>query len=994
MMEKLTAYNAPRSRRVLLAALGSAFALLFAFSAMASAEVKYEFGFGTEGTGAGQFREPASISQNTTTGDIYIADRQNNRIQKFDEDGNFLEAWGFDVVASGADNKPLVDEVQRVNIKAVDGTFSLTLGADTTPQLAYNAGSGAVETALNALPSINTGGGSVTVAGGPGDATGSNPYVVTFGGTLGGADHPELSIDRTRLARPVGSQLSCKGTARYVIAEGSFDFRWLRNGVPIEGATGQTYTTTAADSGKAVQCEVEATYENDEPFQHGWATNNDYALIGSTPAPPPPLPPAEIASPSGPALIGAPSGNLTCDAGTWQNGPTTYRYQWFGHFAELADVTTASSTNELALSEGDLGAGAIFQCKVTATNAGGSVVMWSHLKLTDPHGPPTGGNFSFEFPGDEVSAVGGTSSISTKVNGGAQFEVCKPTDTCKAGLEGPSMGQFSKPRGVAVDNSPGGGGAVWVGDDRNYRIQKLTVAGAPILTIGKGVNQVTNANLCVVASGDDCSAGSRAGDLEPGAFGGWPCPYGSGDVCDFGTKIIGYDEMGNIAVDPNNGNLYVADTYELSSVPWDGRIQAFDSSGQFFGQARGPVFVGPIDPIAVAVDQQGLVYVVDTSENLAVDIFEESEFTPEGTQKGYAARRQIDENATAKHVAADPTSDKIWVLDRNTSDFEFQGQNHVCGETSNVTPRRALIAFDHLGHELDCSVPQGLGAITTGSGMVVTTGGLAFVSIKKSNKINVYRLPEETSPTAAGGAVSQITQKSVQMHGEVGPGFEPTEWGFEYGTSPCSSSTCAKVPGGTEYGLKMREVELSVPGLKPGTKYYYRTFATNPFGTDAGSEHTFTTFPFIDLVNDACGNALARKQTRSAGLLDCRAYELASAGFTGGYDVISDLAPGQVPFEGFPDATGKVLYAVKDGGIPGTGNPTNRGPDPYVAVRDAGNERWVTKYVGSPVRRDRDDGAVLLRALGRRQHTRRICLRRSGHLRPLLQRRVGGNSRP
>ena len=124
MMEKLTAYNAPRSRRVLLAALGSAFALLFAFSAMASAEVKYEFGFGTEGTGAGQFREPASISQNTTTGDIYVADRQNNRIQKFDEDGNFLEAWGFDVVASGADDKPVADEVQRVTIKAVDGTFS------------------------------------------------------------------------------------------------------------------------------------------------------------------------------------------------------------------------------------------------------------------------------------------------------------------------------------------------------------------------------------------------------------------------------------------------------------------------------------------------------------------------------------------------------------------------------------------------------------------------------------------------------------------------------------------------------------------------------------------------------------------------------------------------------------------------------------------------------------------------------------------------------
>ena len=268
---------------------------------MASAEVKYEFSFGSEGTAAGQFREPASISQNTTTGDIYIADRQNNRIQKFDEDGNFLEAWGFDVVASGAGRQTGRGRGPAGDDQGGGRHLSRSrFGANTTTPLAYNADAGAVEAALNALPSINTGGGSVTVSGGPGDATGSNPYVVTFGGTLAGADHPELSIDRTGLARPVGSQLSCKGTARYVIAEGSFDFRWLRNGVPIEGATGQTYTTTAADSGKAVQCEVEATYENDEPFQHGWATNNDYALIGSTPAPPPPLPPAEIASPSGP----------------------------------------------------------------------------------------------------------------------------------------------------------------------------------------------------------------------------------------------------------------------------------------------------------------------------------------------------------------------------------------------------------------------------------------------------------------------------------------------------------------------------------------------------------------------------------------------------------------------------------------------------------------------------------------------------------------------
>ena len=51
------------------------------------------------------------------------------------------------------------------------------------------------------------------------------------------------------------------------------------------------------------------------------------------------------------------------------------------------------------------------------------------------------------------------------------------------------------------------------------------------------------------------------------------------------------------------------------------------------------------------------------------------------------------------------------------------------------------------------------------------------------------------------------------------------------------------------------------------------------------------------------------------------------------------------PFESYPDAQDRVLYGVKDGGIPGTGNPTNRGIDPYVAERDQA-KGWQTRYVG------------------------------------------------
>ena len=99
-------------------------------------------------------------------------------------------------------------------------------------------------------------------------------------------------------------------------------------------------------------------------------------------------------------------------------------------------------------------------------------------------------------------------------------------------------------------------------------------------------------------------------------------------------------------------------------------------------------------------------------------------------------------------------------------------------------------------------------------------------------------------------------------------------------------------------------------------------------------------------INDPCPNAHVRQQTSASLLLDCRAYELVSAPNTDGFDVESDLTEDQTPYAGYPEAEGHVLYGVHDGGIPGTGNPTDRGVDPYLAVRGA--DGWATRYVGIP----------------------------------------------
>ena len=182
--------------------------------------------------------------------------------------------------------------MQRVTVKGVAGTFTLTYGGETTAPLAYNADAATVEGAINALPAIS-GAGSVDVTGGPGDADGTNPYVVTFADGLAQGDREQFAIDRSQLAAAVGTELQCAGVAYYASVDGHFDYQWLRNSQPIEGATSPTYTTTAADSGKVVQCQVAPRwFEQTAPYPDARTTNPDYTVVGSTPTPAPPAPPA------------------------------------------------------------------------------------------------------------------------------------------------------------------------------------------------------------------------------------------------------------------------------------------------------------------------------------------------------------------------------------------------------------------------------------------------------------------------------------------------------------------------------------------------------------------------------------------------------------------------------------------------------------------------------------------------------------------------------
>jgi hypothetical protein len=72
----------------------------------AQAELVHSTTFGSEGSGDSQFHEPRGIGVDQTTldptsGDVYVADTGNARVEQFDSTGHFISAWGWGV-ADGA----------------------------------------------------------------------------------------------------------------------------------------------------------------------------------------------------------------------------------------------------------------------------------------------------------------------------------------------------------------------------------------------------------------------------------------------------------------------------------------------------------------------------------------------------------------------------------------------------------------------------------------------------------------------------------------------------------------------------------------------------------------------------------------------------------------------------------------------------------------------------------------------------------------------------
>jgi hypothetical protein len=534
---------------------------------------------------------------------------------------------------------------------------------------------------------------------------------------------------------------------------------------------------------------------------------------------------------------------------------------------------------------------------------------------------------------------------------------------------------------VAVDNSGGAGGVGEGEQGRIYATQEngpihgWKANGEPLpspFTPGLSYSQACGID---VAPDGTLWAATWAGSGQIQQFDSTGTATGNSFNTGFGVCGLAIDSNYNFYVIDENGPLY---KYRCvtGGVPGPPCTQ---------GEQLGIIDAEPGEPRDVVVDRANdYVYTVRTTYMNEFDSTGSliSKFgLPEGEYLGLQNTQGMAVNSTTGNVYAannrttgihDPGVDRfvqtgdITIPDVTTNDAsvtptEATLKGHVDPDAANSgTPINFCnfewgLSANNLNNDVACDQATPINSPTDVTATIggLTTGTTYFFKLTASNEGNGVLSTGVTKSFQPAGppeiteeAVSDVNTDGVRISGTINPNGGFTSYRIEYGTTESYGASVPVPDAELPNNLGAQGFSHALSGLTPGTTYHYRVSATNPNGTTNGTDHVFTTFPSDPGGVDPCPNAQVRQQTGAAKLLDCRAYELASAANTGGYDVQSTLVPGLTTLPAQPRAQDRVLYSVHFGKIPGTGEPTNYGLDPYVATR--GNNGWSTSYVGIP----------------------------------------------
>ena len=467
-------------------------------------------------------------------------------------------------------------------------------------------------------------------------------------------------------------------------------------------------------------------------------------------------------------------------------------------------------------------------------------------------------------------------------DGSAEFEVCE--STCRAGLSGTGKGELKEPALVAVDNSAGGTGTVYVDGNVGSRepdVQRFSSDGHTALGRLAVEEEGELDGLAVDSSGTVWLY--RAEEEESGVIEGFA-----------GSRLVRLE-----------GTLGAA--FECPKPGF-----GVDASGERFALAHELLDAGGECPSVVERERQeagdgangGLLRPVVVGEQQG----EEAVFSELARQ-------------TTTGVAVDEASSA-------GSPLGTAADGDVYVDTGS-----AIDVFDPSGGLVQMF---GEGEIKQGEGIALDSKtGDVYVVDGGEESVHVFE-PEPTGPPVVSNASAlDLSPSEVQLSGVINPRGLDTHFFFQYGTADCAANpqACSEVPAepGTDIGAGFGDqpVQVTLSGLSAATVYHYRLVAENSSGMAEASaqQESFQTLP------------------SSTGLLaDGRAWELVSPAAKDGSGIEPFEREGgliQAAAEG-----GAVAY-VANGPVAGA-PPGNRSPEPTQVLSVRSATGWGSQDLMTP----------------------------------------------
>jgi DNA-binding beta-propeller fold protein YncE len=402
-------------------------------------------------------------------------------------------------------------------------------------------------------------------------------------------------------------------------------------------------------------------------------------------------------------------------------------------------------------------------------------------------GPATSSNLNYPT-GVAVDSSGNvyiadySNNVVEKVTPSGTLSVFAGTGTDGAPTAGPATSSnLNGPTGVAVDSS----GNVYIADNSNHRIEKVTPSGTLSVFAGTGTKGAPTAGPATSSNLND--------------------PTG-------------------VAVD-SSGNVYIADQSgkRVVKVKPDGTLSVFAGTGTAGAPTAGPATSSNLNnPAGVAVDSSGNVYIADKSNNLVEKV------TPDGTLSVFAGTGT--QGSPTPGVA---TSSKLYgptgvAVDSSGNVYIADRSNEL---VLKVTPSGTLSVFAGTGTQgAPIAGPATSSNLNHAFGVAVDSSGNVYIVDSGNNLVEkvTNAHADTTAPSTPGSfsgvPASSTTESSVtigftlgEASGTVECKLDAGSWGACTSISDTSGSITLTGLAAGSHSLSVRQTDAAGNVSNTGT---------------------------------------------------------------------------------------------------------------------------------------------------------------------------------